>query len=284
MSTSVEVAGEVRSMVRDFPQFFETEEGPLQVLTIRLPHPLVSSSSLQVYITTEATPPATELTDKWQLDERNGILKLTDTAFIGKRVLIAGYHYVWFTDSDIARALRDSVTEILYTTPDKEVSDLSDAEVEITSIGAVVHLLWSLCIELALDIDVSTPEGMFIPAHQRYTQVLQMMQYWEGEYTTRAQSLNLGYGALEVFHLRRVAYTTGRYVPMYVNREIDDPRWPKRVYPPIPDLSMAQSDDGTVEVIDGVEIATAEARARYRGTAAGYPSVSGGWLGPGPSP
>lgn len=284
MSTSVEVAGEVRSMVRDFPQFFETEEGPLQVLTIRLPHPLVSSASLQVYITTEADPPATELTDKWQLDERNGILKLTDTAFIGKRVLIAGYHYVWFTDSDIARALRDSVTEILYTTPDKEVSELSDAEVEITSIGAVVHLLWSLCIELALDIDVSTPEGMFIPAHQRYAQVLQMMQYWEGEYTTRAQSLNLGYGALEVFHLRRVAYTTGRYVPMYVNREIDDPRWPKRVYPPIPDLTMAQTDDGTVEVIDGVEISTPEARARYRGTAAGYPSVTGGWLGVGPSP
>jgi hypothetical protein len=284
MSTSVEVAGEVRSMVRDFPQFFETEEGPLQVLTIRLPHPLVSASSLQVYITTEADPPATELTTQWELDERNGILKLTNAAYIGKRVLIAGYHYVWFTDSDIARALRDSVTEILYTTPDKEVSDLSDAEVEITSIGAVVHLLWSLCIELALDIDVSTPEGMFIPAHQRYAQVLQMMQYWEGEYTTRAQSLNLGYGALEVFHLRRVAYTTGRYVPMYINREIDDPRWPKRVYPPIPDLSMAQGDDDTVEVIDGVEIATAESRRRYRSTAAGYPSVTGGWLGSGPSP
>jgi hypothetical protein len=278
MPTVVEVAGEVRSMVRDFPQFFETEEGPLQVLTIRLPHPNVSPSSLQVYITTEAAPPATQLTKAWQLDERNGILKLTDEAFIGKRVLIAGYHHIWFADSDIARALRDAATEVLYTTPDKEVTDLSDAEIEITEISAVVKLLWSLCIELALDIDVSTPEGMFIPAHQRYAQVLQMMQYWENEYTTRASSLNLGYGALEVFKLRRIALTTGRYVPVYQNREIDDPRWPKRIYPPIPDYTMSETDD-TVEVIDGVEIATADARRRYRSTAAGYPSVGPGWQG-----
>jgi hypothetical protein len=278
MPTTVEVAGEVRAMVRDFPQFFETEEGPLTVLTIRLPHPNISPSSLQVYITTEADPPATELTNKWQLDERNGILKLTDTSYLGKRVLISGYHHIWFADADIARALRDSVTEVLYTTPDKEVTDLSDAEIEITEIGAVVKLLWSLCIELALDIDVSTPEGMFIPAHQRYAQVLQMMQYWEGEYATRAGSLNLGYGALEVFHLRRVAYTTGRYVPMYVNREIDDPRWPKRVYPPIPDLTVSETDD-TVEVIDGVEIATPEARYRRGTGTAWYPSVGPGWQG-----
>ena len=278
MSTTAEMAGGVRARIRDFPQFFETEEGPLQVLTIRLPHPLVAPSSLQVYITTEADPPATELTNKWELDERNGILKLTDPAYIGKRVLIAGYHYIWFTDSDIARAMQQITAEILYTTPDRDFSDISTAEADVAEIGVVVHLLWSLCIELALDIDVSTPEGMFIPAHQRYAQVLQMMQYWEGEYTNRMGSMNLGYGALEIFQLRRVAYTTGRYVPVYVNREIDDPRWPRRVYPPIPDLTMSQ-DDGTVEVIDGVEIYERSSTQRAGTGTAWYPSVGPGWQG-----
>ena len=280
MSSTAEMSGEVRALVRDFPQYFETEEGPLQVLTVRLPHPLVAPSSLQVYITTEADPPATELTTQWQLDERNGVLKLTNEAYIGKRVLVAGYHYVWFTDADIASAMQSISAEVLYTTPGKEMSDLPDSHVEVMQIGTVVHLLWSLCIELALDIDVSTPEGMFIPAHQRYQQVLQMMQYWEAEYTDRAASLGLGYGAMEIFQLRRVSATTGRYVPVYVNREIDDRRWPKRVYPPIPDLVMGQPDDGTIEVIDGVEIVDPAISRQRRGTGtAWYPAVGPGWQG-----
>jgi hypothetical protein len=276
-AVDVEMASGVRSLVRDFPQYFEVEEGPVQVLTIRLPHPLVSPGSLQVYVTPDADPTTPALTDKWQLDERNGILKLTDESYIGQRVLVAGYHYIWFSDSDVARAVQNISDEVLYTTPGQDLSEVDPAVSEVAQMGAVVRLLWSLCIELALDIDVSTPEGMFIPAHQRYAQVLQMMQYWENEYQTRAQSLNLGYGALEVFKLRRVALTTGRYVPMYQNREIDDPRWPKRLYPPIPDYTMGVVDDGTVEVIDGVEIY--DRSSARRSTGAGYPAVGPGWLG-----
>ena len=53
-------------MLRDFPLYFEVEVGPLNTLTIRLPHPLIMSSSLQVYLTpapTVAVPaPVTVLT------------------------------------------------------------------------------------------------------------------------------------------------------------------------------------------------------------------------------
>jgi hypothetical protein len=76
---------------------------------------------------------------------------------------------------------------------------------------------------------------MYIPAHQRYSQVIQQMQFWEGQYEEKMASLNIGLGALEQFRLRRVALTTGRYVPVYVDREFDDPRWPHRLYPTIPD-------------------------------------------------
>src|SRR6188768_3145646 len=181
MTTTAEMATGVREMVRDFPQFFEVEEGPLQVLTIRLPHPLVAPGSLQVYVTPDDQTNPT-LTSAWQLDERNGVLKLTDASYIGMRVLVAGYHYIWFADSDVTRAMQQIATEVLYTTPCADISDLDDSVIEVAQMGAVVRLLWSLCIELALDIDVSTPEGMFIPAHQRYAQALQMMQYWESQY------------------------------------------------------------------------------------------------------
>ena len=55
------IAGTARAMIRDFPKYFEVELGPLNVLTIRLPHPLVSAASMQVFLGTPPMPPATEV-------------------------------------------------------------------------------------------------------------------------------------------------------------------------------------------------------------------------------
>jgi hypothetical protein len=57
----------------------------------------------------------------------------------------------------------------------------------------------------------------------------------------------MGLSALEQYRLRRVAKMTGRYVPVYIDREFDDPRPPERVYPPIPE---GGSYGGDLEVID----------------------------------
>jgi hypothetical protein len=237
MHSVASLAAGARQMLRDFPKYFEIQEGPLNVLTIRLPHPCVSAASLQVYVLdTEADPPTSALVKAWTCDERNGLLKLNDESFLSKTIVVAGYHYVWFTDSDLTAVTEATVGEMLYGGDQTDtVSDMTDVEAEVTEMGVVMRALWSLSIELALDIDVSTPEGMYIPAHQRYAQVLQMMQYWEGQYEERAASLNMGLGALEQFRLRRVSLMTGRYVPVYQDREFDDPRWPKRLYPPIPE-------------------------------------------------
>lgn len=243
-----EIAVTARTLLRDFPHFFETELGPLNTLSIRLPHPLVSSASLQVYVWND---PTSTLTTSWALDERNGILKITDEDLLSGRVLISGYHYTWFTDTDLGIAAKMAADEALYNTSGSY--DTLDGVVgEVVAMGAVVRALWSLSTELSLDIDVSTPEGMFIPARQRFQQVLQMMQYWEGQYTTRAAELNIGLGQLEVFRLRRVAKLTNRYVPVYLEREFDDRRYPQRIYPTIPDGTM-QSIEASEDIIDVVE-------------------------------
>jgi hypothetical protein len=232
MATVAEVAAGARGMLRDYPKYFEVNEGPLNVLTIRLPHPLISPTTLQVYVTDNADPPVVALTTNWTLDEHNGILKLNDAAYIGSTITVAGYHFVWFSETDLNLAMGQAAAEQFYNR-DMTIAGMSSVEAEVLMIGTVVRSLWSLSIELALDIDVSTPEGMYIPAHQRYSQVIQQMQFWEGQYEEKMASLNIGLGALEQFRLRRVALTTGRYVPVYVDREFDDPRWPQRLYPPI---------------------------------------------------
>ena len=57
MTTAAEMASTARTYLRDYPQYFEIDEGPLNVLTVRLPHPLVSTESLQVYITDTTVNP-----------------------------------------------------------------------------------------------------------------------------------------------------------------------------------------------------------------------------------
>ncbi len=255
-STVSDLVGGARVMLRDFPHYFEIDEGPLNVLTIRLPHPLISPASLQVYVADPAAdppvPPA--LTKAWSLDERNGLLKLSDESYLGKRIICSGYYFTWFADSDLSFHANQVLSEMSYYSGN-ELDDYAEAQVEVIQLGTVVHALWSLALELSLDIDVSTPEGMFIPAHQRYTQVMQMIGTYEQQYNDKAAMLNMGLGALEVFRLRRVAYMTGRYVPVYREREIDDPRWPERLYPPIPYGEPAPADhtdtDVVEEIIDG---------------------------------
>ena len=269
--SAVTIAGSARAMIRDFPKYFEVELGPLNVLTIRLPHPLISPTSMQVFLATPPTPPATEhistQTSDWELDERNGLLKLTNEEALNKRALVSAYHYTWFSDSDLLMHVNQAANEVLYNTHG-EVDDIEGIYSEVTAMGAVVRALWSLCLEFSFDIDVSTPEGMYIPARQRFGQVLQMLNYWQMQYNERAQALNIGLNALEQFRLRRVAYLTNRYVPLYQEREIDNPLPPRRLFPQVPDNMMGSpAGSGTdVDVIDVTEALTpASMSRRYQG-------------------
>lgn len=256
MATLPEITAGVRQLLRDFGTFFEVEQGPINVLTTRLGHPLVTGSALQVFLTDVSdpdNPDTTDLSDNpeaWTLDERNGLLKINDETYLGQRLLVAGYNYKWWTDSDLMRHTGDVLSEFLYDT-NAQVDELGGVEVEVAQIGAAVRALWSLALELALDIDVSTPEGMFIPAHQRHTQVMQMLQMMEKQYEEKQAALNVGLNRLEITHLRRTARLTNRYVPLYRERELEDPYWPERVYPPIPDLVKGSNPE--YDVIDVTE-------------------------------
>ena len=255
MNSVDDLTSGARTLLRDYPIYFEIDEGPLNVLTVRLPHPLISPSTLQVYLTTPESPgpppvaAVTTLTNAWQLDERNGLLKMTEQTALGKQVLVAGYHYSWFSDSDLGFHVGKVVNEMTYSGTD--LDNFLPVQRDVIMLGGVVYALWSLAMELSLDIDVSTPEGMFIPARQRFAQVMQMIQFYEGQYNDKAAMLNMGLHALEQYQLRRVAYMTGRFVPVYRNREFDDPTPPDRLYPPIPE-GVPPSGQSDVDVIEAI--------------------------------
>ena len=270
------ISAGARTYLRDFPLFFEVDQGKLNTLTVRLPHPLVSSDMLGVYTTTTTEIPpitsTTTLTKSWQLDERNGLLKMTDDGLLNKRLLISGYHYSWFLDSDLSFHAGQVMGEMSYGGV-HSLSSMQPAHLEVVMLGTIVHALWSLSMELMLDIDVSTPEGMFIPARQRYAQVLQMLGAFEAEYQSKADMLGMGLGAMEVLGLRRVALTTGRYVPVYREREIDDPTRPDRIFPKIPvGVPPSQQDEPLLHEVLGSKSYYVEEIAR-EGQDFGF----GGW-------
>lgn len=238
-----------RNYLRDFPQYFEVDAGTLNVLTVRLPHPLIAPASLQVYVnTTTGGTQVSTLTSAWELDERAGLLKLTDAADLNKQLVVAGYHYTWFSDADLAFHVGKSVHEVAYGS---DLDGFQPVHYDVLMLGGVVSALWSLAMELSLDIDVSTPEGMFIPARQRFTQVIQMLQNYETEYNNKAAMLNMGLNSLDQSRLRRVAKMTGRFVPVYIDREFDDPRPPERLYPAIPEGSQSTGDIEVVDILYG---------------------------------
>lgn len=264
-----DLIGKARMLLRDFPQFFEADLGPLNVSTVRLPHPNVDLGSLQVYASAQPGQNAeygeqVTLTavsdDNWVLDQRNGLLKFKNNTYLGQRIFISGYFFEWFLDADLAFHIGIVIDEHLqgrFAVADLAKSQVSQVELDVIAIGAVVRAIWTLLTEFSTDIDVSSPEGMFIPARQRFQQLWQMLQHWEGIYSERTKQLNVGLGRIDIFDLRRVGYMTNRLIPVYKEREYDDHEAPVRIRPEISDGTTTPpvAESGSdIEVSDMEEI------------------------------
>ena len=243
MSSVTSVADAARNHIRDFPQFFEETYQPLQATTFRLSSPLIASLEVR------SVADNTEVTD-FAIDYRNGVLKLSDATGLEQGVHCYGYHYEWFLDEDLqyfAGVVRD---ELLWDTDMGDLTDMSEQEVHLVAVGTLMYALYSLMTEFATDIDVSTPEGVMIPAHMRFQQIQQLLQYWQQKYTELTQAYNLGPNKISQYNLRRISRLTNRYVPVFRGREIDDPRWPVRVFPEIPELGTNDEENNGTLVND----------------------------------
>jgi hypothetical protein len=241
LDTTSQLADRARNLIRDFPAFFEQVHSPLPASTVRLARPLIGTLEV-TSVETGATVPESD----YSIDTRNGVVKFNDPQPLRSGVSFMGYHYEWFLPEDLEYFAEMAVYAHMHGRTDiSDFTDFSYEEKHATAVAAVVGALASLLTEFAMDIDVSTPEGMMIPAHMRFGQLQQMYEFWAAEYRKLADMLNIGLERIEIFDLRRVSRLTNRFVPQYREREIDDPRPPIRVFPEIPAKKAAPEEGGS---------------------------------------
>ncbi len=238
-----------RTYMRDHKKYFQAtvsrQDGSR---TFQLPHPNISPAGLYVTAVSGTTvfegqpnAAATDTVFGYQLDERNGLLRITAPITPGFQpdtyINVEGYYYTWVTDEDLVFFVENIVAEHQYHRPEFVLSSVGDVEADVIALGSAVEALWSQLIEFARDIDISTPEAISVPATQRYRQMEDLLFSPNGlasKYKSKAAMLNIGLDRAEMFRLRRVSRTTGRLVPIYKSREWDDAARPLRMFPPNP--------------------------------------------------
>lgn len=235
-NSTAELGSAARNFLRDHPKYFEETYTPLQAATIKLSVPLVASLEIR------AVDDNTEVTN-FSIDNRNGVVKIPDVSTLKNGVHMYGYHYEWFLEDDLEYYADIILQELTFDSDMSDLTDFTDYETKLAAVGTVMYALFSLMTEFATDIDVSTPEGIMIPAHMRFQQVTQMYQYWKQKFDELAAAANLGPNKISQYNLRRISRLTGRYVPVFRGREVDDPRWPVRVFPEIPELVADDAPD-----------------------------------------
>jgi hypothetical protein len=186
-----------------------------------------------IYPLGDAENPLTEGTDYF-LDHRGGVVVFPQTQNAGDIFVVEGERAAHFTDEEIQTFVESAFA--MHTRnrrPAENYSSLPSSEDYLVALLAKIEALWVLKTSAAFDINIHAPEGMFIPRAQRYQQISDLLRETEMRYKEMGNAMGVGLYALEMFTLRRVSRLTGRYVPVYLDREVDDTRPAQRVFPTI---------------------------------------------------
>jgi hypothetical protein len=240
MATVDDVVSYARSLLRDYPKYYESKfTGDGATGLYRMPQPYIKTLLISKRLTTPVN--LAEGVD-YTVDKRDGVVTFNSPLTLDVEYWATGTCYEWFLDEDLALYARMAVGNIGYQMPTFNFADLQGPDsatpspiFELITATALVDALWALLSEYSRDIDVGTPEGLHIPASQRFHQTYSLMEYWRDRQHSLATALNLGVDRIEVLNMRRVSYTTGRLVPLYVAREVEASDPPVRIYPPIDD-------------------------------------------------
>lgn len=178
---------------------------------------------------------------EYTLDADAGVLTLNTPGNPGDTLVVQGHAYRYFTDAEWRVFCGTAFTQHTNGTG-RTYASLPVVEEYLVSILGVIEALWALATDASKDIDISTPEGVSVPRTQRFRQLMEMIEARKAQYTELAQALNVGISRIEMLNLRRVSRTTGRYIPLYLDREIEDTTAPVRVLPPIDRLGVPMLD------------------------------------------
>lgn len=193
--------------------------------------PLSSDTAVRVFV--DGAPVRLLAGEDYTIDYEQGSITFRDAPAAGALIETTGSAYRYFSDVDWTTYVSTALVQHLHGRADLTAANLPPVEDYPVALLAVTEALYTLLNDAAFDIDIFTPEGVNIPRHQRYEQLNEMLVTRLMQYNLLSSALNVGLYRLETHDLRRVSRTTGRLVPIYLEREIEDTTFPNRVFPPL---------------------------------------------------
>lgn len=248
MATMASLIARVRREIGDVGQKFRHSnraDGTMTVFDL----PATNVSTVAVTKVFDGIVTLLASTD-YTLDGQEGTVAFPDPPEDGAVLMFEGTSYGLFTDDELASYVHDAFIQhthgaeqtlryrdasgfIQYDNQPMTLDSLPEIEELLVAILATIEALWALSTDASTDIDIQTAEGTSVPRSQRYSQMLHQIDILTDKYTDLCQQLNVGLHRIEVGTLRRVSRTTGRLIPIFVEREYDDHRLPERELPTI---------------------------------------------------
>lgn len=271
MATDAEIISLVRRELGDLPQPFRSNwRGTGDQVEYDLSVSRVSLNGLSVFTIDNETGDITDLvlnTD-FTVDTDNGVITLADPLPLDDKLVAQGVAFGMFTDEELTAYVHHAVVLhvggdryeserymsaegfIRYERTKVTLANLPPEEDLLVAIMATIEVLWALATDAATDIDITTSEGTHINRGQRFAQLHAQIGLLEEKYRNLSALMGVGLYAVEVYDLRRVSRTTGRLVPIFVDREYDDHKPPARI---LPKINMDDADpDGPPSPAFGV--------------------------------
>jgi hypothetical protein len=181
----------------------------------------------------------TDISSATSVEESTGVLVTDTLPSNGDSFTVSGTYYRYFTGAELASLVTDAVAQHSAKHVDSlgrkiTVDTLPTIEEYPVAVYATTLALYTLATDAAFDIDIQAPDGVTIPRAERYRQLMEMIQTRQAQYRDLCVQLGIGMYSIDVFSLRRISKTTGRYVPVYKPQEVDDRSFPQRAHLQLP--------------------------------------------------
>lgn len=254
MAAVSDISGRIRSELGDTLEPFRTSvRGDGVQEDFVLINRNVSPTSVSVFeINPDGTIRDLVVTTDYTLDAADGDIHFVVPPAPDSTIIVEGSSYGLFSDAELSNFVNDAVAQhcmdrmvttryrdghgfITYDRVKMNIDNLPDSEVGLVGLLATIQTLWAMATDASTDINVQTSEGTVIPRGQRHSQLLTQIAALMDWYERLSLAMGVGIFAPEVFNLRRISRSTGRLIPLFMDREYDEHGLPTRLVPPVQD-------------------------------------------------